>query len=438
MIGFRPAVERAEKVHPGPADVELVEMAAAAGGQKGNQAVAGNADLFARVEIEVVGVDLHPARGAAASGFEQRVGGDQMVVDGVPQMGQIKSAEGAVPIRAVALSAIQLAPRLVEEMGPLDGLLFRGDLLQALADLQHAGVHLVGFGVFDAEIAPRAAADEGPQGGPIGVLLFAFGDVLEFDQPFDGERPLGHFAVAGIGKVDAADGGHVIDRLAQRADFEPIGVLAERVEEPLEPAVLVDVLLGSGPGAELLSVVAEADDGRGDAVGNLAEIADRLLRLGEGDRVTELLAAGKNLQQPAFILGEVIAVKLLVAEAGTFEVMVVEDGVFDSRAGDVGGEVLLPDALGHPHAADLGAEELLQVARVRRDLADAVEGGNSRQDRLVEGPADDLDLAAFGECPQGIDIFAVSVDQPFQQAAGDVKRNGDLSILLQGFRGTGA
>ena len=109
--------------------------------------------------------------------------------------------------------------------------------------------------------------------------------------------------------------------------------------------------------------------------------------------------------------------QLVVAQAGAFEMMVVEDRVFDSRAGHVGGEVLFPDPLRHPHAADLGSEELFEIPRVGRNLAHPVVGGNSRQDRLVEGAANDFDLAAFGQGPDRIDILAVRVGQPFEQAA---------------------
>ena len=51
-----------KQVYAGPPHVELVQVAAAAGGEKGDEAVAGQADFFTGIEIEVVGVDLHPAR----------------------------------------------------------------------------------------------------------------------------------------------------------------------------------------------------------------------------------------------------------------------------------------------------------------------------------------------------------------------------------------
>jgi hypothetical protein len=98
VVGFGPSVKCAEKIHSRSANVELIEMAAAARRQERDQAVAGEPDLFASVEIEVVGVDLHPSRGTSARRFNERVGGNQVVVDGVTQMRQVKSAESAVPI----------------------------------------------------------------------------------------------------------------------------------------------------------------------------------------------------------------------------------------------------------------------------------------------------------------------------------------------------
>ena len=173
VIGLGPTIERAEQIEPHAPHVEFVEMAAAAGREEGHQPVAGHANFLAGVEIVVVGVDLHPPRRPADGRLEQRVGGNQVVVDGVPQMGQIKSAKGPVPIGAVALAAVEFRARLVDEVGPLDGLLLGGDLLQPLADLQHPRVHLVGFGILHAEVAPGAAADVGTQRVPVRVVLLA-------------------------------------------------------------------------------------------------------------------------------------------------------------------------------------------------------------------------------------------------------------------------
>src|ERR1700722_7202041 len=112
-------------------------MAAATGGQKRDHAVASQADFLAGVEIVVVGVDLDPPRGPPAGRFEQGIGGNQMVVNGVAQMRKEKTTEGPMPVRAVALSTIKFGPRLRDEVRPLDRLFLRGDLLQPLTDLQH-------------------------------------------------------------------------------------------------------------------------------------------------------------------------------------------------------------------------------------------------------------------------------------------------------------
>ena len=63
-----------------------------------------------------------------------------MVVDGVAQVGQIDAAERPVPVAAVALAAVQFAPRgfkrLARQPLPLRS-------LEVAADHHHPGVHLV-------------------------------------------------------------------------------------------------------------------------------------------------------------------------------------------------------------------------------------------------------------------------------------------------------
>ena len=75
--------------------------------------------------------------------------------------------------------------------------------------------------------------------------------------------------------------------------------------------------------------------------------------------------------------------------------------VIDAGGGQVAGHVLFPDALGDPHAADVGAEAVLQPGGVGLHLADAIARGKHRQDRLVERAADDLDPAGRDEARRG-------------------------------------
>ena len=112
-----PAVERGQQVVPDAADVQLVELPAAAGRHQGHQPVVGQADFLAGVEVEVVGDGLDPGFRPAGGLVQQVVGGDQVVVDGVAQVGQIEAAERAVPVAAIALAAVELDAGLLDQLG---------------------------------------------------------------------------------------------------------------------------------------------------------------------------------------------------------------------------------------------------------------------------------------------------------------------------------
>ena len=77
------------------------------------------------------------------------------------------------------------------------------------------------------------------------------------------------------------------------------------------------------------------------------------------------------------------------------------------------------------------AEQLFEVARVGADLPDAVAARNARQDRLVERPAEDLDLPALDELAEPVDVLGVMLDEPFQQAAGGVQRDRELRVVAE-------
>ena len=252
-------------------------------------------------------------------------------------------------------------------------------------------VHLVGFRVLHLEVPPEAAAHEPPQRRPARIVLHLVRDPLVLDQLLGRQRPFGHLAVAAIGQIDLAHRRHVVERLGQRGHLDPLLVLHQGVEEPRQPAVVVDVLLGLRPGAELLAVVAEDHHRVGVLLGQLGQVVDRLLRVGEGDRVAEPLAAGEDREHAALVFGQQVAGQFRLGQAGALEVEVVEHGVFDAGVDQVAGERLLPDPLGHPQAADRGPQAVLQPAGVAADLADAVPRGDHRQDRLEVRPAEDLD-----------------------------------------------
>ena len=112
-----------------------------------------------------------------------------------------------------------------------------------------------------------------------------------------------------------------------------------------------------GPGPELLAVVGEDDGRAGPALGQPPQEFVGRVRLVERDGVAERLGAREDLEQPAVVLGQVVAEDVVVGAAGALEVEVVEDRVLDAGLGDRRDQVLLPDPLGDPHPADPGAEE---------------------------------------------------------------------------------
>ena len=119
MIGFFAAGERGEQVVANRPDVELVQMAAVRRRDERDQPVAGQANFRAGVEVVIVRRELDPrlvAFGEAAmlGRVEQVVGGDQVLEDGVAQVRQIGAAEGAVPVAAVALAAVELGAGLID------------------------------------------------------------------------------------------------------------------------------------------------------------------------------------------------------------------------------------------------------------------------------------------------------------------------------------
>src|SRR5207244_4338199 len=108
-----------------------------------------------------------------------------------------------------------------------------------------------------------------------------------------------------------------------------------RVEKSVDPAVLVDVLFRSRPRPEFFTVIAEGDDRIGVTVGDLAKIVDGFLRIGKRNRVPQLLAPRKDLEEPAFVFRKVVAVQLVFAKPPRSEMKVVENRVFDAGLGNV-------------------------------------------------------------------------------------------------------
>ena len=191
------------------------------------------------------------------------------------------------------------------------------------------------------------------------------------------------------------------------------------------------MLARAGPGAELLAIVAEDDHRAGTPLGDAAEVVDRILRRLERNRVAKLLAAGEHLQDQAVFFGDIVAVELLFAETGVFEVEVVEHGVLDPRADDVGRERLLPDPLRHPHAADLGADAALQPVGVAGDLTDAIARRDHRHDRFEERPADNFNPPGGDQRAEAVDVLGMAGVEPLHQRAARMETNLQSFIPLE-------
>ena len=165
----------------------------------------------------------------------------------------------------------------------------------------------------------------------------------------------------------------------------------------------------------------------------MRQVLDRLLGRGKGNQVAQPLAAGKDRQQPALVLGEQIAAQLGVGQPGHLEVKIVQNGIFDAGVGQVAGQGLLPDPLGHPHAADRRAQPVLQPAAIGANLPDAVAGRDHRQNRFVERPAQDLDPTFAGQLRQPVHVFAVLGVEPLHQRTAGVQGDSQRGIAAEDF-----
>ncbi len=106
VIRLGPASQRGQQVVLDAAHVEFGHLPAVVRRYQGHHLVVRQPDFLAGVEIEVVGRGLDPGLRLSDGSIQQVVGGDQMLVDGVAEMGQIDAAERAVPIAAIALAAV--------------------------------------------------------------------------------------------------------------------------------------------------------------------------------------------------------------------------------------------------------------------------------------------------------------------------------------------
>ncbi len=255
------------------------------------------------------------------------------------------------------------------------------------------------------------------------MIAHFMGDPLVLDQLIGRQGPFGHLAIAAIGQINFPRRRNAVKGLGQRGHLDPILVAHQGIEKADQPALLVNVFFCLRPDAEFLPVIAENGNGVGMLLGHFGQVFQRLLRRGEGNQVSQPLAAGKHRQQPAFILGNQVPGKLRIVESRGLEMKIVENRVFDAGVGQVAAERLLPHAFGDPHSTDCGAKAVLQPAGIAADLSDPVSPGDHRQNGLEKRPPDDLDLPAIDQLGQAVDICGLIAGEPLHQRPAYVQRH---------------
>jgi len=96
---------------------------------------------------------------------------------------------------------------------------------------------------------------------------------------------------------------------------------------------------------------------------------------------------------------------------------VLEKSVLEATGVEIGGDPLIPDALGNPRPPGSPAKALSDVGRQTFDLADPIRLGNERQNWLEERPAKELHLFSLDHLGENIDELRVVLLEPFDEQA---------------------
>src|SRR5437667_10794306 len=78
------------------------------------------------------------------------------------------------------------------------------------------------------------------------------------------------------------------------------------------------------------------------------------------------------------------AVQRVALESADEKVTVIDERILDARFRQIRGQLRLPDALREPQSGRRDAEAPLEVLAHARDLLEAIEAGERRENRLVE------------------------------------------------------
>jgi hypothetical protein len=206
------------------------------------------------------------------------------------------------------------------------------------------------------------------------------------------------------------------------------------LDEVLQPASLVDPVVGLGPDAELLDVVEV--DGRRAArfIRHGLDVLHGLVGRREGQSIAQGFGDGEQVQAAAVLLGGVEAVELVPLAAGAEEMVVVHHDVADAGIGQGRHHGGFPHPLGEPGALGTLQEILLQPVRHGGQLAHAVPVGDHRQHRLHVAGAEEFHLAPVRHFAQQPHVLRLVGHEPFQQPAGGMQGEAEVRIFVHGFQ----
>ncbi len=329
-------------------------------------------DLLVTVEVEVESLP-----GQSFVTPKPSLGGREVPPDRIAKVGQIEPAEDTVPVRVVALrspdgtSSLRVVPSGATE---------RGESLHLL-------VHPIRLGVLHLKISPVRAPNERavrPRGPGLAEVA------LESRKPqcrVGRQRPALHLPVGTSGEIGESTARDRDQRLVQPAqhDLAVVHQSPDRRHESVEPTLAIHPILGSGPAAELLSIVGE-DRETMSGTAQLTQVLGGLFRRTERNQVPKALVDRKEGDALPIAVRPERRVELVGAKAGREEVAIVHQCVADARVGQIGREVGLPDSLGEPQPHGVHTEARPHRLAHPLDLLDAISAGEARREPARSSP----------------------------------------------------
>ena len=233
VIRLGAAVEGGQDVGGGVPGVQLVDVAPRRGADVGDEVAVLEPDLRTGVEVEVGHVERDAGVGASLGLVERVVGGDQVAIDGVAEVGEVEPAEGAVPVGAVALAPVQVVPRGVEVVGVGLGVASRAARRFETSSIRAYISSVSAY--FALKFRQKPPTRTTP---PARSSAGATARVARPGRPTRSSRGTTH-----RGGRSCPAGSVVSTARPNVGRLEPVAVRADHVAEAAEPAVRVDVLV---------------------------------------------------------------------------------------------------------------------------------------------------------------------------------------------------